>query len=62
MWGSELLLLWEKLCSITSFWFVGIPPQEGMGFEYILQVCTSYPSCCDSFFVFSVFKKVFKKL
>ena len=54
MWGSELSLLWEKLCRIPSFRCVGFPPQEGMGFEYISQVCPSYPSCCGSFFVFSV--------
>ena len=47
-WGSELSLLWENLCSIMSFQFVG--GLVGMGFGYIVTA-PFLPSCCG-FFVF----------
>ena len=36
-WVSELSLLWENLCNIIIFQFVGRPP-AGMGFDYIMKV------------------------
>lgn len=47
-WGSELSLLWENLCSIISFQFVG--GLVGMGFDCIVTA-PFLPSGCG-FFVF----------
>ena len=38
MWGSEFLLLWEKLCNIISFQFVGCPPSRH--WIWLYQECT----------------------
>ena len=49
-WGSGLSHLWENLCDIIIFQFMGLPPL-GMGFDYI-EKAPLLPSHCSFFFVF----------
>ena len=50
MWSSEFSLLWENLCNIIIFQFVGRPPgRYGIG---LYHGDALLPCCCGFFFVF----------
>ena len=50
-WGSELSLLWEKLCNTIIFQFVGCPSRR-YGICLFITYAPLLPSCCGFFFVF----------